>query len=65
VVIRHHGDFHLGKTLWARDWVILDFEARPHAAAGAADRKEARCAEGRGMLRSFAYAEFRIADMQG
>ena len=29
-VIRHHGDFHLGQTLWAGDdWVILDFEGEP------------------------------------
>jgi len=29
-VIRGHGDFHLGQTLWADDdWVILDFEGEP------------------------------------
>jgi predicted trehalose synthase len=29
-VIRTHGDFHLGQTLWSDDdWVILDFEGEP------------------------------------
>ena len=29
-VIRTHGDYHLGQTLWSgNDWVILDFEGEP------------------------------------
>src|SRR4029077_12109080 len=29
-IIRTHGDYHLGPTLWSDDdWVILDFEGEP------------------------------------
>ena len=30
MIIRTHGDYHLGQTLWSEDdWVILDFEGEP------------------------------------
>jgi maltose alpha-D-glucosyltransferase / alpha-amylase len=58
-VIRIHGDYHLGQTLYAKNnFVIIDFEGEPMRSLEERREKKPAFQDVAGMIRSFHYAAY-------
>jgi maltose alpha-D-glucosyltransferase/alpha-amylase len=66
VKIRHHGDFHLGQMLIAKDDVaIIDFEGEPQRSVDERRRKASAARDLAGMIRSIDYSTTAALDRMG